>query len=112
MVGVIGATVTVLRPVGTGVDAFGRAVVDWAAEEVGGVLIAPGSTSGAGAERPDGVRSTIKLHIPKAYTASLRGCRVEALGRAWDVVGDPMPMPGGLCPGPWDREVEAVAAYG
>lgn len=107
-----GESVTVLRPVQSGEDAFGRAMVEWVPEQVGGVLVAPGPTSDAGAERPDGVRSTIRLHIPKGYTASLRGCRVEALGRAWDVVGDPLPMPDGLCPGPWDREVEGVAAYG
>lgn len=108
----IGGTVTVLRPVRSGEDAFGRAVAEWVPERVDGVLAAPGTTEGAGAERPDGVRSTVRLHIPKGYTASLRGCRVEALGMVWDVVGDPLPMPVGLCPGPWNREVEGVAVHG
>lgn len=107
-----GESVTVLRPVQSGEDSFGRAVVEWVPEQVDGVLVAPASTEGVGAERPDGARSTVRLHMPKTYAASLRGCRVEALGTVWDVVGDPLPMPARLCPGPWDREVEGVAVHG
>lgn len=105
-----GRTVTVFRPVEVGRDAFNAVVVDWVPEAVSNVLFAPMSTADLGEERPNGDRSVLRLHFPSTYTASLRGCRVEWQGRAWEVVGNPLPIPDS--PLPWDREVEAVALDG
>lgn len=105
-----GRTVTVFRPVEAGRDAFNAAVVDWVPEAVPNVLFAPMSTADLGEERPNGEESRLRLHFPGSYTASLRGCRVEAMGKLWAVVGDPLRIPDS--PLPWDREVEAVRVDG
>ena len=105
-----GRTVTVLRPVEVGRDAFNAVVVDWAPEAVSNVLFASVSTADLGEERPNGEESRLRLRFPSAYTATLRGCGVEALGKLWAVVGDPLQIPDS--PLPWDREVEAVRVDG
>lgn len=105
-----GRTVTVFRPVEAGRDAFNAAVVDWRPEAVHDVLVAPVSTADLGEERPNGEESRLRLHFPSTYAATLRGCRVEALGKTWAVVGDPLRIPDS--PLPWDREVEAVRVDG
>lgn len=105
-----GRTVTVLRPVEVGRDAFNAATVEWLPERVDNVLVAPVSTVDLGEERPNGEESRLRLHFPSSYTATLRGCRVEALGKTWAVVGDPLQIPDS--PLPWDREVEAVRVDG
>ena len=101
-----GEGVTVRRPtVAVGEDGF-RAVT-WADEEVAGVLLCPGTTQSAGqAGEPDKVTAGLTAHFPKAYAASLRGCRVAlADGTEWDVQGDPAAYADAMTPGPWDREV-------
>lgn len=107
-----GKTVTVHRPAVVGTDAFGADVVEWSAEPVRNVLVAPSATAALGAERPNGSETRVLLHFPRAYTASLRGCRVEAYGRLWEVVGDPLPLQGMAAAFPWDRPVEAVRVDG
>lgn len=45
-------------------------------------------------------------HLPTGYVADLRGAMVQAPdGRWYGVVGDPVPLPAGTVPGPWDRAV-------
>ena len=107
-----GATVKVLRPKVVGTDSFGADVVEWVPEFVDNVLTAPQSTADLGAERPDGDETRIRVHFPRSYEASLRGCRVEAYGRTWAVVGDPLKLDPRLCPLPWDRMAEAVRVDG
>lgn len=61
-----------------------------------------------------GVEISYVLGIPKAYTASLRGCRVYRPrdGHTYRIMGDPQPLPLELCPTPWNREVMAVIVDG
>lgn len=106
-------TVTVERPEPTGeCDPYGAPVAATVAEEVAGVLVAPASTSDLSARRPDGDRVDAVFHMPTGYRAPLAGARILWGGREWRVVGDPVPYPDGLCPGPWSRAVEAVAVDG
>lgn len=105
-----GQTVTVLRPVEVGRDALNAPVVEWVDETVKNVLAAPVSTSDMAADRPSGHESRLRLHFPRGYGACLRGCRVEALGHLWEVVGDPLAIP--ESPLPWNREAEAVRVDG
>lgn len=108
--------VDVLRPVMGGCDALGNPVVDsYESETVSGVLIAPDTTDGLGAERPEGYTDGLTLHFPKAYTASLLGCLVE-LPEPWPpvvrVIGDPQPYMDELTPGQWNRAARVVRADG
>lgn len=107
-----GEEVVVLRPSVTrddlGEPTFGEPV----REAVSPVLVQPGATADMAAERPNGDSVAYTLHFPKTYRASLRGCSVEVRGEVFDVVGDPMPWPEELTPGPLNRTVEVRRADG
>lgn len=81
--------------------------------EVPGVLVAPASPR-AGIEegRPHGAEVALSLYVPKGASAPWRGAQVEVGGRAYDVVGDPVPYPSELAPGPWGMVVEVVRHEG
>lgn len=106
-----GEGVTVLTPSRCGEDEYGQAVKSWASQEVADVLVCGPSTRDLGdglrtdAGRPDGDRVDLELHFPKAYAASLRGCRVVLRGRTFEVLGDPVALTGANVPGRWDRAV-------
>lgn len=105
--------VTVLRPGEPSVDAHGNGVPgEWIAEQVGGVLPQPGATADLDATRPDGVSVAMTFHFPKAYAASLRGCRIAYGGREYSVVGDPQPFLAANTPGEWSRAVECETCDG
>lgn len=106
-----GEAVTVLTPTQAGEDEYGQAVKSWASQEVADVLVCEPSTTdlGAGlqtdARRPEGDSVSLTLHFPKAYAASLRGCRVGLRGRTFEVLGDPVALTEGNVPGRWNRAV-------
>lgn len=111
--GLLPATsVTVLRPTETGeFDPFGAPVAgEPEAEVVSGALVTPGATSDLDASRPEGTRVAYTVHFPKGYGKPLKGCLVVVGGKAYRVIGDPMPYMADGTPGPWDMasEVEAV----
>ncbi len=68
------------------------------------------------AMRAFGVRAQYRVHIPKSFTASLRGCYItrardgENPPKYW-VAGDPQPLPPENCPPhiPWNRQ--AIAGW-
>lgn len=96
-----GEKVTVLRPEVT-YDEHMDEVTEWGREEVPNVLVAPSSATDVDATgRPHGTDSTLTLHFPKPWGESLRGCRVEVRGRAYEVVGDPTPYEEANCPTLW-----------
>lgn len=104
-----GESVTVFRP-STSYDDHMNEVAEWVHEDVHGVLVAPGQTSGlSDGMRPHGARASLSLAFPTTFSATLRGCRVAVRGREYAVVGDPQPRPAN-CPTDWDlvTEVEAV----
>ena len=108
-----GRSVTVWRKSASGEDEMGEPVVQWVPETVENVLWIQNSadrlTDGT---RPDGTDDEIKLHFPKAYAMSLAGCRVEVLGRLYDVNGDPVGCMPELTPGQWNRRVTARKVEG
>ena len=113
MRGIVGEEVTVLRPSSDSADPFRSPVRTWAPETVDNVLVAPGtSPDETDSNRPDGVRVVFTLHFPKAYTASLRGCRVIVAGDEYEVVGDPQAYEEWNTPGPWNRPVEVSRMEG
>lgn len=100
--------VTVLRPTVT-YDEREDPVTTWAPETVEGMLFDTPTTEDVDeAMRAFGVRVSHRMHVPAAYTASLRGCRVVRARDAdmadpptYEVVGDPQPLP--WSPQPWNR---------
>lgn len=112
MPGFHGETVRVLTPT-TYLDEDGDETREWLEAEVPGVLVAPGSTAGDASDaNPHRVRSALTLHFPKGFGASLRGCRVEVRGAAYEVVGDPAPYYEAGTPGPWCMPVEVRRVQG
>ena len=106
-----GEAVTVLTPTQGGEDEYGQAVKSWASQEVADVLVCGPATTdlGAGLQtdvgRPEGDSVSLTLHFPKAYAASLRGCRIVLRGRTFEVLGDPVALTDGNVPGRWNRAV-------
>lgn len=117
-----GEAVTVWRPTTT-YDERMDPVDAWEPEDVDNVLFGRPTTEQASETmRAYGVRAAYVLGIPKAYTASLRGCVITrrrdeptatttgpgaalAPGEpAYRVAGDPQPLPPELCPTDWNRE--------
>jgi hypothetical protein len=113
--GIRGETVRVLSPVEGPPDAMGAASTSWDPVEVADVLVCPrdpGAAADLGAERPNGTTAGLTLHFPKSFSARLRGCRVEARGELWDVVGDPFPLTAENCPGKWWYPVDVEVTNG
>lgn len=111
-----GVTVTVLTPTEDGTDRFGEPVAGAPTEEqVGNVLVAPGSTSDLEATRPDGALVALTLHFPKTWTGDLRGCEV-VLPAPWEgtyrVIGEPKPYMDANTPTSWHMPVEVEAVHG
>lgn len=110
---IAGTTVTVLIPTAASVDEFNNEALEWGRLEVQNVLVAPADTADVvDSNRPDGNRARLILHFPKAFSASLRNCRVEVLGKVWEVEGDPQPFMPDLTPGVWNRPVKVVRVDG
>ena len=107
-----GQTVTVRRPAHEGFDDMGEQVTRFIDEEVADVLVAAGATSDSReSNRPDGTSVEYTLAFPKAYSKSLRGCRVIVEGDEFEVVGDPRPHPA-HCPTRWNRKAEVTRLDG
>ena len=105
-----GETVTVRTP-SVSYDEHMEEVASWSEESVPNVVVTPGSTSNVvESARPDGSRTAYTLGFPKAFSASLRGCRVVVRGTEYAVIGDPQPLTTANVPGAWSMtaEVEAV----
>ncbi|QJC22010.1 hypothetical protein [Arcanobacterium buesumense] len=87
-----GTQVTVLSKTKTGVDDMNMPVFEETQTVVDDVLVGPVSTDDTpGGMRRAGDRTEIALYFPKTFTASLRGCDVEFMGKIWRVQGDPQP---------------------
>lgn len=109
---IAGRTVTVRRPAHDGFDDMGEQATGFVDEEVADVLVAAGATSDSReSNRPNGTSVDYTLAFPKAYSKSLRGCRVVVGGEEFAVVGDPRPHPAN-CPTRWNRTVEVTRVDG
>lgn len=108
-----GETVTVLTRRQVGVDAGNNPV--WAHDRipVDNVLIGPPSGSNAGGTRPDGQTVSATLCFPRSYDGpALRNLDIEVRGVVFHVVGDPMPVDGGMKPTAWNMAVDVTRSEG
>lgn len=111
---ITGETVIVERPVEVGRDDGNSPLIEWVAETVGDVLVAPGPRADVtDSHRPAGVQIKWTLHFPKRYPATLRGARVRVRGSGpLPVVGDPQHYTETNTPGRWSMPVEVGEVLG
>ena len=110
----IGETVTIHRWRQTGVDAGNNPVWEPVDEPVENVLVQSPSGSNAGdTTRPDGITVDLTLQFPRVYTGGrLRGCDITVRGLKYRVVGDPIPLDGGMTPTQWNMTVNVTRSEG
>lgn len=89
----------------------------WADDEpqqVDDVLVIPGATTDSTeATRPDGVTVAATLLFPRTFPfRSLRNASVQVRGTAYRVIGDPIPINGGITPTRWNLSVEVERGEG
>lgn len=104
-----GETVTVSVRTQNGVDAGNNPIWEWADEDVENVLVGPpNGSNGPDSNRPDGVSVDLNLYFPRSWQfRSLRGAKVFVRDdpTPFFVVGDPMPVDGGMQPTAWNLVV-------
>lgn len=104
-------TVYVLRDVVVRDDLGEPTVTDTERVEVPGCIVQPGATSDMDASRPNGVEVAMTVYMADPGE-SLRGCRIEARGREYGVIGDPQPSTAPNVPGGRNLTVEVTWADG
>lgn len=111
-----GETVTVIRHTTTGTDEYGNPVHGKTVEDVANVLVQPPSMSEpSDVDRPDGIRVDATLLFPRTYEGgSLRGCGILIRDEPtpYRVIGDPMPVDGGMTPTDWNMSVPVARGEG
>lgn len=111
-----GETITLIRLVETGRDQGNNPILKEVPETVDDVLVGPPSGSDADdTNRPNGVSVDLTLCFPRTYTGgSLRGCLIRIRGETtpYKVVGDPMPLDGGMTPTRWNMSVPVSRSEG
>lgn len=109
-----GETITVIRRIPAGVDEGNDPVYETVEESVDNVLVGPPSNANASdSTRPEGIEISHDLLFPRAYTGGpLRGCDILLRGRRYRVVGDPLPVDGGMTPTLWNQTVPVTRSEG
>ena len=111
-----GETVTVIRHTTTGTDEYGNPVHGKTVEDVANVLVQPPSMSEpSDVDRPNGIRVDATLLFPRTYEGgSLRGCGILIRDEPtpYRVIGDPMPVDGGMTPTDWNMSVPVTRGEG
>lgn len=110
-----GETVTVTWRTDTGERDGGNNPI-WAqeTETVDDVLVKPGADANVSdSTRPEGITVALTLAFPRKWAyRSLRGALVTVRGRDYQVVGDPIPVDGGMQPTRWNLLVELADSEG
>lgn len=111
-----GETVTVIRHTTTGTDEYGNPVHGKTVEDVANVLVqSPSMSEPSDVDRPDGIRVDATLLFPRTYEGgSLRGCGILIRDEPtpYRVIGDPMPVDGGMTPTDWNMSVPVTRGEG
>lgn len=108
-----GERVIVLARKKTGVDAGNNPVWKPVRIPVDNVLVSPPSGSNEGGTRPDGQTVSATLCFPRTYSGpALRNLDIEVRGVVFHVVGDPMPVDGGMKPTAWNLAVDVTRSEG
>lgn len=82
-------------------DRLGNYVVAYAdPTAVEGCLIAPGSPSDLGDDRPESAHIAATAHFPRGFNLDLKGAVVSYNGKAFKVVGSPIAFPDSV-QSPW-----------
>ena len=103
-----GEPITILRPHITGVDQYGTPTRGWTEETIDDVLVNPSTPADtASSTQPDALEATATLYFPRTYTGGpLKGCKAIVRGREYRIIGDPMPLDGGLTPTRWNMQAQ------
>lgn len=81
--------------------------------EVNNVLIANGSgANSTETNRPDGTTVAATFAFPRDFNGNLRRATIKARGRVFQVIGNPLPVDGGITPTAWNLLVQATEAEG
>lgn len=112
-----GETIIVRRRIQSGVDAGNNPVYETDDEPVDDVLVqAPTGSNATDSNRPDGITVDAVLQFPRTYDGrSLRGCTIIIRGdeqHPYHVVGDPLPVDGGMTPTRWNMTVNVTRSEG
>ena len=108
-----GEQVTVITREQAGVDAGNNPVWETARLDVDNVLVGPPNGTNAAGQRPDGQTVSATLYFPRTYAGpELRNLDIEVRGRKYHVVGDPMPVDGGMKPTAWNMAVDVQRSEG
>lgn len=112
-----GETVTVIRHDSvSGMDEYGNPIRGRTTETVANVLVQPPSMDElSDRDRPDGIRVDATLLFPRTYgNGSLRGCEIIIRNEPtpYRVIGDPMPVDGGMSPTEWNMTVPVTRGEG
>ena len=112
-----GETIIVRRRIQSGVDAGNNPVYKPIDEHVDDVLVqAPTGSNSSDSNRPDGITVDAVLQFPRTYDGrSLRGCTIIIRGderHPYHVVGDPLPVDGGMTPTRWNMSVNVTRSEG
>ena len=102
-----GEQVVVLRPSKTdGGGKYNAQIVKWSDEPVSGVLLGAATPADVqDSTLPNALSVDLTAYFPRGYDKPLRGCRIRARDRVWQVVGDPIPFDGGIKPTKWNLAV-------
>ena len=109
-----GETVTILRVEQEGVDAWNNPITRPVEELVEDVLVQnPTGADITDTDRPHGIRVDLVLQFPRAYTGgSLRDALIRVRGVKYRVIGDPIPLDGGMTPTRWNMSVNVTRSDG
>ena len=108
-----GEMVIVLARTQTGVDEGNNPGWKPVRIPVDNVLVGPPSGTNAGGPRPDGQTVSATLCFPRSYSGPpLRNLDIEVRGAVFHVVGDPMPVDGGMKPTAWNLAVDVTRSEG
>ena len=109
-----GETVIIKRRKQTGVDAGNNPVWEPAEESVDNVMVqSPNGSNASDSTRPDGITVDLTLQFPRTYAGgSLRGQTIAVRGIDYRVVGDPIPLDGGMTPTQWNMTVNVTRSEG
>ena len=91
-------------------DVFGGEDIEYGEPVEVDAVVAPGATRDLDASRPEGVRVSFTVHMPREWNRPLRDALIGIRGSRYKVIGDPQKYTDDNTPGLWTMACE-VEAY-